>query len=71
MLVLAFFVSEGEPVCEGPLILDVDDSDPPQCDGPIAGLPSVGLALYAVGFTITTGLAVVWRGVDAWKSKHA
>ena len=30
--------SDGEPVCGGPLILDVDDSDPPQCDAPIEGL---------------------------------
>lgn len=33
-------MSEGEPVCGGPLILETDDSDPPQCDAPIEGLAS-------------------------------
>lgn len=30
----ARFCQRGEPICEGPLIVDVDDSDPPQCDKP-------------------------------------
>ena len=32
-----FLMTNGEPVCEGPLIVDVDDSSPPQCDKHIEG----------------------------------
>lgn len=35
----AWFASEGEPVCEGPLILSGGDSFPPDCDGPAAAIP--------------------------------
>ena len=30
--------TDGEPVCEGPLIYNWDDSDPPQCNGVFQGL---------------------------------
>ena len=33
-----FITTDGEPICEGPLIVDVDDSDPPQCNTPAEGL---------------------------------
>jgi hypothetical protein len=48
--------SEGEPVCEGPLILDVDDSDPPQCDRPIVGL--IDQAPFILLFTAFAAAAV-------------
>ena len=32
-----FLTTNGEPVCEGPLIVDVDDSSPPQCNTHIEG----------------------------------
>ena len=32
-----FLMTNGEPVCEGPLIVDVDDSSPPQCNTHIEG----------------------------------
>ena len=39
---LLFLTSEGEPVCEGLLIVDVDDSDPPQCNTLTEGLREHG-----------------------------
>lgn len=61
---IAWFTSEGEPVCEGIFILDVETSLPPQCDGPIEGLLQTGpillfLLLFVgwVGFLAATGLA--------------
>ena len=32
-----FLMTNGEPVCEGPLIVDVEDSSPPQCNTHIEG----------------------------------
>lgn len=46
--VLGLMTSEGEPVCEGPFILRVDDSLPPQCPSPTEVLPQVAL-VWAVG----------------------
>lgn len=66
-----FISSEGEPVCEGPLILDVADSYPPDCDDPIAGLPTVGSMLYIAGFTVTTALAAIWIPFRARRPRHA
>ena len=63
--------SEGEPVCEGPLILEVADSYPPDCDDPIAGLPTVGSMLYIAGFTVTTALAATWILFGARRPPHA
>lgn len=63
MLGFAWFTSEGEPVCEGPLILSVDDSMPPQCETRIPGLLEVGPVLLGLlaflawcGFLVATGL---------------
>ena len=39
---LLFLTSEGEPVCEGPLIFDGDDSFPPQCNTLTEGLREHG-----------------------------
>ncbi len=38
LLLAALLLSEGEPVCEGPLIRDLDASDPPQCNSLTSGL---------------------------------
>lgn len=65
LLVIAYLVSEGEPVCEGPLILAVNDSFPPQCDAPSAALPTVGLALYAVGFFPSMLVAAAIQAQDS------
>lgn len=46
--VLGLVTSEGAPVCEGPFILRVDDSLPPQCPSPTEVLPLVAL-VWAVG----------------------
>ena len=61
------FASEGEPVCEGPLIYDVDDSDPPQCNTLTEGLTrqvwvlvlgSLLLAAVVRVLIVTVGMAV-------------
>ncbi len=57
VLVVAYLASNGEPVCEGPLILAVDESFPPQCDEPIAALPMVGVITYVIGFVPSMLLA--------------
>jgi len=64
MLTVAWFTSEGEPVCEGVLITQTDDSFPPQCPTLIEGVIEVGppllglLAFFGwIGFLVTTGLA--------------
>jgi hypothetical protein len=64
LLVVAYLASDGEPICEGPLILSVDDSFPPQCDAPSAALPTVGLFLYAIGFFPAMLLAAVLQARD-------
>ena len=64
LLTSAFFLSEGEPVCSGPLILAVRDSMPPGCDSPAHGLPLVGAWLFIVGLipiSIGTGAVLLWR----------
>ena len=71
LLVVAYLASEGEPVCEGPLILAVAESNPPKCDSPLAGLPRVGLTLYALGFAAATTIAAVWTLLNSRKSKQA
>ncbi len=64
LLVVAYLTSDGEPICEGPLILSVDDSFPPQCEAPSAALPTVGLFLYAIGFFPAMVLAAVLQARD-------
>ena len=63
MLAFAWFASESEPVCEGPLILGADDSSPPKCDELVVGLVEVGPVLLGLvlvfgllGFLATAGL---------------
>lgn len=58
--VLGLLTSEGEPVCEGPFILRVDDSSPPQCPSPVEFLPTVGIA-WAVGLLVILGIRVLAR----------
>ena len=53
-------LSEGEPVCEGPLILDVDDSDPPQCDSPLDGLIEQSVPLIVGSVLLAAVLRVVF-----------
>lgn len=56
--VLGLLTSEGEPVCEGPFILRVDDSLPPQCPSPVEFLPTVAIA-WVVGL----GVILAIRGL--------
>ncbi|WP_395153084.1 hypothetical protein [Ilumatobacter sp.] len=65
LLAVAYLLSHGEPVCEGPLILATDDSFPPQCDDPSAALPTVGLLLYAIGFFPSMLLAGILQARDS------
>jgi hypothetical protein len=65
LLLLAYLASHGEPVCSGPLILEVNESDPLQCDDPVVALPVVGLLLYAIGFFPSVMLAAVLQARDA------
>ena len=53
--VLGLLMSEGEPVCEGPFILRVDDSLPPQCPSPVEFLPTVAIA-WVVGLGVIFGI---------------
>jgi hypothetical protein len=57
VLMVAFVASNGEPICDGPLILDVTDSIPPQCTEPIGALPRLGILLYVVGLAPSMILA--------------
>lgn len=56
--VLGLLASEGEPVCEGPFITQVNDSFPPQCPAPVEFLPTVAIA-WVVGM----GVILAVRGV--------
>lgn len=53
--VLGLLMSEGEPVCEGPFILRVDDSSPPQCPSPVEFLPTVAI-VWVVGLGVIVGM---------------
>lgn len=53
--VLGLLMSEGEPVCEGPFILRVYDSLPPQCPSPVEFLPTVAIA-WVVGLGVIVGM---------------
>lgn len=65
LLLLAYFASHGEPDCTGPLILEVNESYPPQCDDPKAALFVIGPVLYAIGFFPSMMLAAVLQARDA------
>ena len=49
LMALGLAMSEGTPVCKGPLILAVYESDPPSCDGPVAGLLTLAPLTYLLG----------------------
>lgn len=71
LLAVAYFMSEGEPVCKGPLILSVDDSDPPQCPDPSAALLTVGFVLYLVGIVPSMAIAAVVGALESRRTKHS
>jgi len=52
LLAVAWFTSEGEPICEGPLILSGEDSDPPTCPNRVEGLLDVGSLTLAVAIAV-------------------
>jgi hypothetical protein len=58
--VLGLATSEGEPVCDGPFILQVDDSSPPQCPSPVELLPTLAIA-WAVGLLVIVGVRALAR----------
>jgi hypothetical protein len=60
LVVTGLAVSRGEPVCEGPLILDVDDSDPPQCDDPISSLPTAAPLILGIGLLVSGPVTAAW-----------
>lgn len=53
--VLGLLMSDGEPVCEGPFILRVDDSSPPQCPSPVEFLPTMAIA-WLIGMGVILGM---------------
>lgn len=55
-----FTTSTGEPVCEGPLITQVNDSFPPGCPSPSAALP-VLVGLYVVSLAAVLGVQAMRR----------
>lgn len=62
---LGLLTSRGEPVCEGPFILQVADSSPPQCPSPVEFLPTVAIA-WVVGL----GLILVIRALVISSSRR-
>ena len=68
-LAVFWFTSEGEPVCEGPLILDVDDSFPPQCDPPIDSVISVGLQLLTAAAFVAVIGSLLLTGVRRFRAR--
>lgn len=57
LMLLALLLSTGEPICEGPLILGVGDSLPPECESPTAGLLIVAPRVLLTG-AIIVGVVV-------------
>ena len=70
LLTVAYFASEGEPVCRGPLITGADDSDPPQCEGPVEGLLTIGPALFVAGLVGSSVVVALWTVVANRTSKR-
>lgn len=60
LVLIALATSTAEPVCEGPLILSVDDSDPPQCDDPISALPAAFPVIVGFGLILSGLLMAFW-----------
>ncbi len=53
--------TDGEPVCDGPLIYDTDDSFPPQCNTAAEGL------VRMMPFVTFGGAGLTWlAGATAW-----
>ena len=61
--VLGLLTSEGEPVCQGPFVTNVDDSFPPQCPSPVEFLPAVGIA-WLVGLGMVLGIRALVRSTS-------
>lgn len=59
--VVLALTTDGEPICEGPLIYDTDASDPPQCNAVLDGLRR-WMPMIAFGSAVLTWLA----GATAW-----
>ena len=55
----AYSATDGEPLCNGPLIINVDDSNPSSCNTPTEGLRVVGPRLYAAGLIPTVLISAV------------
>lgn len=49
-----YAMSSGEPVCQGPLITQVNDSFPPECPSPAVALPLL-VGIYIVGLAVILG----------------
>jgi hypothetical protein len=60
VVVAGLLTSDGEPICEGPFIVQVDDSFPPQCPSPLLAVPWV-IAVWGVGLCIILGVRAVVR----------
>ena len=67
--VLGLMASEGEPVCEGPLILRVDDSQPPQCSSPVEFLVEM-LPAVAIAWAVGLGVILAIRGLRRSQVPH-
>lgn len=65
VIVFGLATSEGEPVCEGPFITEVDDSFPPQCGSPLDFVPVMVIGWVVVLAAI---VAVRWLTESAAES---
>jgi len=70
LMIVMFVASEGEPVCTGPLIVDVDTSDPPQCNDPIEGFTAGGPLLFVVGIAVTSIVVASWTVIGSLRRTH-
>jgi hypothetical protein len=61
--VLGLVTSDGEPVCDGPFILQVDDSSPPGCPSPVKLLPTLAI-VWAVGLLVIVGTRALARSLE-------
>lgn len=61
LVATVLLMTDGEPVCEGVLIYDTDDSDPPQCNSVLDGLFRFAPFLLFAGVIITAAIEGLWR----------
>ncbi len=61
LFAVGLVMSEGEPMCEGPLILGAGDSEPPSCEDPIDAWPTA-VQYWAISM-VGLGLGVAVVGV--------